>query len=229
MCGSPALSNLDHFFISYNKADRDRAQWIARQLRDADYTVIIQADDFGPGSNFVLEMDRAAKEAERTIAVLSPDYLTALFTHPEWAAAFAKDPTGKDRKLIPVRVRECQPEGLLGQVVYIDLVGRQDAVARRLLLDGVGQGTRASHRARAFPERCPRSGTSPTCATRTSPAAKICSRNSARRSLRDAQRPSSRSPDWAALARRSLRWSTPIATPPTTKSSGGCARKTQPR
>ncbi len=135
---------MDHFFISYNKADRDRAQWIARQLRDADYTVIIQADDFGPGSNFVLEMDRAAKEAERTIAVLSPDYLTALFTHPEWAAAFAKDPTGKDRKLIPVRVRECQPEGLLGQVVYIDLVGRQDAVARRLLLDGVGQGTRAS-------------------------------------------------------------------------------------
>jgi hypothetical protein len=59
-----------NFFISYNKADRQRAEWIARQLRGANYSVVIQADEFGPGSNFVLEMDRAAGEAERTTAVL---------------------------------------------------------------------------------------------------------------------------------------------------------------
>jgi tetratricopeptide (TPR) repeat protein len=134
---------LEDSFISYNKADRDRAEWIAQQLQEAKYSVIIQASDFGPGANFVLEMDRATREADRTIAVLSPDYLTALFTHSEWAAAFAKDPTGKDRKLIPVRVRDCQPEGLLAQIVYIDLVGHQDAVARRVLLDGVRQRTQA--------------------------------------------------------------------------------------
>jgi tetratricopeptide (TPR) repeat protein len=143
------------FFISYNKADRDRAEWLARQLREAEYSVIIQGSDFGPGSNFVLEMDRAAREAERTIAVLSPDYLNALFTHPEWAAAFAKDPTGKDRKLIPVRVRECQPEGLLAQIVYIDLVGHQDAVARRLLLAGVSQRTQAPPAATRVPGALP--------------------------------------------------------------------------
>ena len=135
---------MEDFFISYNKADRDRAEWIAQQLQEAKYSVIIQASDFGPGANFVLEMDRATREAERTIAVLSPDYLTALFTHPEWAAAFAGDPTGKKRKLIPVRVRECQPEGLLAQIVYIDLVGHQDAVARRLLLAGLQQRTQVS-------------------------------------------------------------------------------------
>jgi len=143
------------FFISYNKADRERAEWIARQLREAKYSVTIQDSDFGPGSNFVLEMDRAAREAERTIAVLSPDYLNALFTHPEWAAAFAKDPTGKDRKLIPVRVRECQPEGLLAQIVYIDLVGHQDAVARRLLLAGVSQRTQAPPAATRVPGALP--------------------------------------------------------------------------
>jgi tetratricopeptide (TPR) repeat protein len=143
------------FFISYNKADRQWAEWIARQLREAKYSVTIQDSDFGPGSNFVLEMDRAAREAERTIAVLSPDYLTALFTHPEWAAAFASDPTGKDRKLIPVRVRECQPEGLLAQIVYIDLVGHQDAVARRLLLAGVSQRTQAPPAATRVPGALP--------------------------------------------------------------------------
>ena len=84
------------FFISYNSADKNRAEWIAWQLEEASYTTIIQAWDFGPGENFVLAMQRAATEAKRTIAVLSPDYLTAQFTAPEWAAAFVQDPTGQD-------------------------------------------------------------------------------------------------------------------------------------
>ena len=72
-------------------------------------------------ANFVLEMQRAASECERTVAVLSPDYLASAFTQPEWAAAFAGDPTGKSQKLIPVRVRPCELVGLLKSVVYIDL------------------------------------------------------------------------------------------------------------
>jgi len=87
------------------------AEWVAWQLDDAGYTTVIQAWDFRPGSNFVLEMQRAAAEAERTIAVLSPDYVQACFTQPEWAAAFAQDPTGEKGTLLPVRVRECTSPG----------------------------------------------------------------------------------------------------------------------
>src|ERR1044072_3105368 len=109
-------------FISYNKADRTRAEWIAWQLAEAGYSVVLQAWDFLTGGNFVLDMQKAAKEAERTIAVLSPDYLTSEFAASEWAAAFAQDPTGKKGKLLPVRVRECEPEGLLPQIVCIDVL-----------------------------------------------------------------------------------------------------------
>src|SRR5438132_13944837 len=80
------------FFVSYNGADRTWAEWVAWQLEAAHYTTVVQAWDFRPGSNFVLEMDRAAREAERTIAILSPAYLSALYTHPEWSAAFRQDP-----------------------------------------------------------------------------------------------------------------------------------------
>jgi tetratricopeptide (TPR) repeat protein len=125
------------FFISYNKADRSWAEWIAWQLESERYTTVIQAWDFRPGSNFVVEMDDATKEAERTIAVLSPDYLNALFTKPEWAAAFAQDPTGEKHTLIPVRVRECDVEGLLAQIVYIDLVGKEELAAKNELLAGM--------------------------------------------------------------------------------------------
>ena len=65
-------------------------------------------------------MQKAAG-AKRTILVLSPAYLRAVFPAPEWAAAFADDPQGLGRKLVPVRVEACKPQGLLKSIVYIDL------------------------------------------------------------------------------------------------------------
>ena len=128
------------FLISYNKADLHWAEWIAGQLEEAGYSTIYQHRDFRPGSNFVVEMQRATAEAKRTIAVLSPDYLAALYTLPEWAASFAQDPTGEEGILVPVRVRQCELEGLLAQIVYIDFVGLDKAAAKEALLAGVKRG-----------------------------------------------------------------------------------------
>jgi len=139
------------FFISYNKADRAWAEWIAWHLEEAGYTTTLQAWDFRPGSNFVLDMQRAAVEATRTIAVLSPDYLNALFTQPEWAAAFAQDPTGEKGTLLPVRVRECEIKGLLHPIVYIDLFNLEEAAAKTALLDGVKRGRAKPDHAPEFP------------------------------------------------------------------------------
>src|SRR6266436_4980277 len=83
------------FFVSYNKADRAWAEWIAWQLEAEGYTTVLQAWDFLPGTNFVLDMDKASQQASRTIALLSPDYLASEFTQPEWAAAFVLDPTSQ--------------------------------------------------------------------------------------------------------------------------------------
>lgn len=125
------------FFISYNKADRAWAVWIAWQLEQVGYSVVIQEWDFRPGSNFVLEMDKANQEAHRTIAVLSSNYLDAPYPKAEWADAFRRDPTGEQRTLVPVRVQPCHLHGLLASIVSIDLVGRDQASAREALLQGI--------------------------------------------------------------------------------------------
>ena len=138
------------FFVSYTGKDRQWAEWIAWQLEEAGYSVIIQAWDFRPGGNFVLDMQKAA-EAERTIAVLSPDYLQRPFPQAEWAAAFAADPTGEAHKLLPVRVVECSPKGLLAQIVYIDMVNRNETAARDDLLKGVNSGRVKPATAPRFP------------------------------------------------------------------------------
>src|SRR6516164_2949187 len=113
--------SMKDFFISYTKADQGWAEWIAWKLEEASYSTVIQAWDFRAGSNFVLEMQRAATEANRTIAVLSQKYLESSFTASEWAAAFAQDPQGRKQKLVPVRVAPCDPTGMLAPIVYLDL------------------------------------------------------------------------------------------------------------
>ena len=125
------------FFVSYNGADSQWAEWIAWQLEAEGHSVIVQAWDFRPGSNFILEMQRAASESERTIAILSKDYLDSLFTQPEWAAAFTQDPTGEKSTLIPVRVKKCDLKGILSSVVYIDLVDRNETDAKSALIEGI--------------------------------------------------------------------------------------------
>ena len=132
--GSSAMTD---FFISYTSADRAWAEWIAFTLEEKGYKTVVQAWDFRPGSNFVIEMQTAATEADRTVMVLSPDYLKSQFATPEWAAAFTQDPRSLGRKLVPVMVRQCQPPGLLSPIVHISLIGLDEDAAQAQLLKGV--------------------------------------------------------------------------------------------
>ena len=69
-------------FISYNRADRDWAEWIAGVIERGGYQPIIQAWHFRPGEDFVLQMQQAATKSDMTIAVLSEAYLILRLNSP---------------------------------------------------------------------------------------------------------------------------------------------------
>ena len=127
------------FFVSYTQADRAWAEWVAWTLEEAGYRVLVQAWDFVPGSNWVQRMQDGVAGAARTVVVLSPDYLGSVFGGAEWQAAWAADPAGRGRKLLTVRVAECDRPGLLGQVVGVDLFAVAEAKARSRLRDIVAR------------------------------------------------------------------------------------------
>ncbi len=129
--GRPAT--LD-FFISYTGADRAWAEWVAWALEQAGYYVVVQAWDFVPGTNWYAMMQAAAIQCDRTIALLSPDYLKSAYAAQEWQAAQQADPKGLARKLVPIRIAPCSPPGLLATVLSFDLFGLSDREARTLLL-----------------------------------------------------------------------------------------------
>lgn len=121
------------FFISYTQADRAWAEWIAWTLEEDDHRVLVQAWDFVSGTNWIQGMQSGAALATRTIAVLSDDYLKSVYGGAEWHAAWAADPDGSGRKLLPVRVGDCDRPGLLAGVVSIDVFGVDEAKAKARL------------------------------------------------------------------------------------------------
>jgi tetratricopeptide (TPR) repeat protein len=149
-----AMPDPRDFFISYTGADTAWAEWIAWTLEEAGYSCTLQAWDFAVGSNFVLQMQQTAERCDRTLAVLSDAYLQSAYAAPEWAAAFVADPKGEARKLVPVRVADCKPKGLLGPIVSINLVGLTEPEARAALLGGFGPRRKPAG-APAFPGSAP--------------------------------------------------------------------------
>jgi len=143
------------FFVSYTESDKRWAVWIAHTLEEAGYRTQVQAWDSTPGMHFVDWMQRVILNSERTIAVLSAAYARSTWGAAEWQAAWAADPTGRDRKLLVARVEDCERPGLLAQVGSFDLFGRDEGRARGVLLDTVAlaiSGERARPEDVAFPD-----------------------------------------------------------------------------
>lgn len=134
---------MSDFFVSYAQRDKSWAEWITWTLEASGYSVVLPSRDFTPGGNFLVEMQRAIAESKRTVLILSTAYTEGSFLEAEWSAAFASDPTGRGRTLLPVRVEPVTPPGLLQALVFVDLFGRSEEEARRILLDAIRPAERA--------------------------------------------------------------------------------------
>jgi tetratricopeptide (TPR) repeat protein len=137
---------MTHIFISHTRSDRDWAEWIALTLKEVGYSVEIQSWSSPAGTDWVDWMNRAVPESDTLVAVLSDQYMDSPYAMVELYMAFTDDPTAQKRKIIPVRVRECEPRGLLARLSYADLVGVSEKVARDRLFDALQPDTHTTLR-----------------------------------------------------------------------------------
>ncbi len=113
-------------------------------LRDAGYETFIQDRDFGPTA-FTERMDHGMKMVETgavIVALVSGTYLNKDYCMVEALYPLRRDPFNKQRRLVVLRIAECEPEGLLGPIPSVDLVPHlHDATAvKRLVLGAVDPG-----------------------------------------------------------------------------------------
>ncbi|WP_235497860.1 toll/interleukin-1 receptor domain-containing protein [Frankia sp. R43] len=144
------------FFVSYTQSDRGWAEWVAWVLEEDEFRVLLQAWDFGVGSNWVRGMDDGVSRARRTVALLSEGYAKSANCAAEWQAAWRRDQDARDRALLVLRTEDCPRPGLLAQVVSGDLFGLAEADARAVVLDAARSAAGLTGRAKpsqrpAFP------------------------------------------------------------------------------
>ena len=126
-----------NFFVSYTGCDIGFAQWVAWELGRADFTYRIQAEHFTAGCRFIDEMKDWLQKSEQVIAILRPEYFKSSYASLEFNSAIAQDPLGKQRKVIPVRIKDFEMPALFRDLVFIDFVGKSEVEARRALIAGV--------------------------------------------------------------------------------------------
>ncbi|WP_232794082.1 toll/interleukin-1 receptor domain-containing protein [Pseudofrankia saprophytica] len=110
------------FFVVHACDDEAWANWVAWQLEEAGYRVLVEAWDNVPGSRWTVTLDLGVEYAAHVVALLSPAYLREPLP-PAVEAALARDPDGAQRRLVPILVAPCQPRGLLRALTPISLVG----------------------------------------------------------------------------------------------------------
>jgi hypothetical protein len=108
-------------FVSYRWVNPDQV-WVREALvpalEAAGLKVCLDVNDFIPGRNLMLEMDRAGRSSRRALCILSDDYFSGnrmvLF---ESLSALRDDPGGMGSRLVPLVLRKTElPEWIRGLV-----------------------------------------------------------------------------------------------------------------
>jgi hypothetical protein len=108
-------------FISYRWLSPDQ-EWVREQLYPAlinsGLRVCLDVEDFVPGRDLILEMERAGTESRHVLCIISPEYLAeGRMVGFESLLARRRDPDGINSTLIPFVLRETiLPERIRGLI-----------------------------------------------------------------------------------------------------------------
>jgi hypothetical protein len=129
-CRSEVVMPKYDVFISYRWIDLEMS-WVRDHLvpalQTAGLRTLLDVEDFVPGRDLILEMDRAGRESRRVLCVISPAYFDGdRMVAFESLAARRSNPTGSASRLIPLLICSTNmPEWVRG-LVPIDWTNERD-------------------------------------------------------------------------------------------------------
>jgi tetratricopeptide (TPR) repeat protein len=136
----PRIRTTADVMISYASIDRMWAEWVAAELRDAGLAVSLQ-EVTSSGGPEGLDTNRVLASANRLLVLLSQEYTRAENAVGFWKLAIERDPAGRNRYLVPVKLSGRRLPAPFSERSAVDLQGLQSNRARDAILSALDQPT----------------------------------------------------------------------------------------
>ncbi len=108
-------------FISYSHQDKE---WVRKKLlpklEKAGIRVCIDYRDFKPGAFLIKEIERFVSISFKTLLIITPDYLASEWAEMEHILIYTRDPSLKQRPMIPILLKQCVLPLRLNALIYLD-------------------------------------------------------------------------------------------------------------
>jgi len=109
-------------FISYSHRDGVWVQdYLVQRLRKLGFKVCLDIDCFDLGAPVIKEIERAVESSKKILLVLSPNYLSSPWTEVENILGSTLDPSGQQRKLLPIMYKKCSLPLRFRGLIYLDI------------------------------------------------------------------------------------------------------------
>lgn len=131
-------------FISYSHNDKDWVHgWLLPRLEAAGLRVCIDFRDFEPGLPSLVNMENAVECSRKTLIVLTPAWVESEWTTFESLLIQTDDPAGRRARMIPLRLKSCDPPKRIAMLTYVDFTqeAETDFQLQRLLAAIRGEPT----------------------------------------------------------------------------------------
>jgi len=127
-------------FISYSHRNKNWVHGVLLpRLEKANLKVFIDFRDFKIGAASVKEMERGITRSQKTLVVLTPEYLKSSWAEFEILMIQTLSPANRDLRVIPVLRKECSLPTSISYMNYVNLVNPKNKEAEwRRLLDALG-------------------------------------------------------------------------------------------
>jgi hypothetical protein len=108
-------------FVSYSHKD---SAWVRETLlpclEGQKLRVCIDFRDFQPGMASLVNMENAVERSRKTLIILTPAWVESEWTAFESLLIQSDDPAGRRARMIPLRLKPCEPPKRIAMLTYVD-------------------------------------------------------------------------------------------------------------
>jgi hypothetical protein len=128
-------------FISYSNADAARVRPVAERLRAEGLRVWFDEWAIVPGDDIFFAIERALETSRRLLLCLSRAALASKWVEMEHRTVLFRDPSSRNRVLIPLLLEDCELPAALRRLAYADFRHPTEAAFQQLFRVCRSEGT----------------------------------------------------------------------------------------